>query len=105
MTLDSVAKFVLKFQHRLYYVVMSLARFNLYANSYVFLWKRGIVQGNRGWPWWSEIFGIVVFWGWYIYVVRGCGGWKTQLGYFLITNIVPSPLHVQVSANLYQAIT
>ena len=39
MLLDKFASLVLQFQHKLYYVVMSLAQFNLYANSYAFLAK------------------------------------------------------------------
>lgn len=41
MKFDEASKVLLSIQHRLYYVVMSLARFNLYANSYAFLYKRG----------------------------------------------------------------
>ncbi|KAE8192787.1 hypothetical protein CF328_g5251 [Tilletia controversa] len=37
---DAPARVFLKYQHQLYYVVMSLGRFNLYANSYGFLAKR-----------------------------------------------------------------
>jgi len=83
-------------QHKLYYFIMSLARFNLYANSYVSLWKRGIVQGKRGWPWWSEIVGVTIYWTWYIQLVRGCGDWKRSLGFILVSHMTASPLHVQI---------
>ncbi|KAL9931700.1 hypothetical protein V8E36_009486 [Tilletia maclaganii] len=40
LTFDAPARLFLKYQHQLYYIVMSLGRFNLYANSYGFLAKR-----------------------------------------------------------------
>jgi delta8-fatty-acid desaturase len=95
MVNDAFSRVFLSIQHKLFYVVMSLARFNLYANSYIFLVKSGL-QGRRGWSWWLEIVGIAFYWTWYSAVLRGCGDWKTALGYLLISHIVPSPLHVQV---------
>jgi len=99
MLLDKFASFVLRFQHKLYFVVMSLARFNLYANSYVFLAKRAFAgKRDRGgkWTFWLEVFCLILFWNWYIRVLKGTGSWTNALAYLLITNIVPSPLHVQV---------
>ena len=95
MTFDKASRLLLSMQHKLYYFVMSLARFNLYANSYGFLWKRGILQGKRGWPWWSEVVGIAIYWIWYIRVVQGCGNWKWGLVFVLVSHMTASPLHVQ----------
>ena len=99
MLLDKFASFVLQFQHKLYFIVMSLARFNLYANSYVFLAKRAFAgKRDRGgkWTFWLEVFCLILFWAWYIPVLKGTGSWKNALAYLFITNMVPSPLHVQV---------
>jgi len=99
MILDKFASFVLPFQDKLYYIVMSLARFNLYANSYVFLAKRAFAgKRDRGgkWTFWLEVFCLILFWNWYIPVLKGTGSWKNALAYLFITNMVPSPLHVQV---------
>ena len=103
MLLDKFASFVLQFQHRLYYIVMSLARFNLYANSYAFLAKRAFAgKRDRGGKWtlWLEVFCLILFWYWYIPVLKGTGSWKEALAYLLITNMVPSPLHVQVMSHV-----
>ena len=79
---------------------MALARFNLYANSYVFLAKTAFQPskaiGGRWW-WWTEVAFIGLFYCWYIRVLQGCGSWQAALGFLLVSNIVPSPLHVQVS--------
>jgi sphingolipid 8-(E)-desaturase len=100
MLFDGASKFFISMQHRLYYVVMSLARFNLYANSYVFLWKRA-THPKKGWLWWLEVAGLMTFIAWLGRVLVGVyqrtGSWKTALGYLLVSHMVASPLHVQVS--------
>ena len=100
MAFDAVAKVLITVQHKLFYIIMALARFNLYANSYIFLAKTAFqpkrAKGGRWW-WWAEIICIGFFYSWYLRVLKGCGSWPTALGYLLISNVVPSPLHVQVN--------
>ncbi|KZV77463.1 fatty acid/sphingolipid desaturase [Peniophora sp. CONT] len=96
---DRVAEIFIPFQHKLFYVVMSLARFNLYRLSYEFLWKsRNDPPRARGgrWAWWGEIVGLVFWWAWYTRVLIGTGSWGTGFMYLLVSNVVPSPLHVQI---------
>jgi delta8-fatty-acid desaturase len=98
---DRAARFFTQLQHQLFYVVMSLARFNLCRLSYAFLLKRSFAPKRaKGavWSHWLEVAGIVCFWSWYIPVLRGTGSWQKALAYLLISNVVPSPLHVQVPA-------
>ncbi|KAF8312087.1 delta 8-sphingolipid desaturase [Clavulina sp. PMI_390] len=97
MTFDGPSKVLLALQHRLYYFVMSLARFNLYGNSYGYLYKLGVIRGKRGPLFWFDIVGIAFFWVWYSYLISGVGGgWKGKLGYILISHIAASPVHVQI---------
>jgi sphingolipid 8-(E)-desaturase len=96
---DAAAKFFISLQHKLFYVVMSLARFNLYRLSYIFLLTRGakpMTSKNGRWTWALEMTGIAFFWCWFAAVLRGTGSWQTALAYLLVSHIVPSPLHVQV---------
>ncbi|GJE87650.1 fatty acid/sphingolipid desaturase [Phanerochaete sordida] len=99
MAFDAFAKVLITVQHKLFYVIMGLARFNLYANSYAFLAKTAFqppkAKGGRWW-WWTEVTFLGLFYCWYIRVLRGCGSWPVALGYLLISNVVPSPLHVQI---------
>jgi sphingolipid 8-(E)-desaturase len=100
MKFDSFANLVIRFQHLLFYAVMSMARFNLYSNSYIFLarrWKDGTRTRGGKWVWWTEIVALAFFWFWYTNIIKGCGSFKIGLAYLLVSNIVPSPLHVQVS--------
>lgn len=103
MAFDAAAKVIISVQHNLFYVVMAFARFNLYAQSYAFLAKHAFkparAVGGRWW-WWSEIFCLCLFYIWYPAVLRGCGSFKMGLAYLLVSNIVPSPLHVQVNTRV-----
>jgi len=100
LTFDRFTRFVITVQHRLFYLVMSLARFNLYRLSYHHLWitrrEPSKARGSR-WAWWLEVFALCGFLVWYGGVVRSCGPWQKGLMYLLVSNMVPSPLHVQVA--------
>lgn len=101
MFFDAFAASILQFQHILYYIIMSLARFNLYANSYAFLCKRAFESKNaRGgkWTFYLEIAGIALFWTWYTALLVHIGNWKGILGFVLVSHMVPSPLHIQVNS-------
>ncbi|KAG8887629.1 hypothetical protein FRB98_009297 [Tulasnella sp. 332] len=92
MEIDFLAKLILPIQHNLYYIVLSLARFNLYANSYIFM----ALKAKRDWTWYMELVGAAFFWTWYLRAIAGTGDWKTMLSYLLISNIAASPVHVQI---------
>lgn len=93
LTFDAPARLFLKYQHKIYYVLMSFGRFNLYAQSYTFLSK-----AKRDKWWLLEIAGVVFFWYWFAYIYLGSmESWKSTIGALLISHIVTSPLHIQVS--------
>ncbi|EJD04084.1 delta 8-sphingoloid desaturase protein [Fomitiporia mediterranea MF3/22] len=96
---DFACKLFIRIQHKLFYVVMSLARFNLYrlSCSYLFNARHANVKARGGrWSWWCEIVGILVFWAWYGAVLRGTGSWQNVLKYMLVSHVMTSPLHVQI---------
>ena len=100
LAFDRFARSIITFQHRLFYLVMSFARLNLYRLSYHHLWiTRTEPSKGRGgrWAWWLEVLALGGFFVWYGSVVRGCGSWQKGVMYFLVSNMVPSPLHVQVA--------
>jgi delta8-fatty-acid desaturase len=91
---DAPARLFLKLQHKIYYIVMTLGRFNLYANSYTFL----ALKARRDKWFYIETFGLIFFWYWFCIVYLGAmQGWGTRIAALLISHIVTSPLHVQVS--------
>ncbi|KAF8269359.1 fatty acid/sphingolipid desaturase [Lactarius quietus] len=89
LTFDRFAQSVITAQHRLFYIIMSLARFNLYRLSYLHLWitrrEPSKARGGR-WAWWLEVFALCGFFVWYGGVVRGCGSWQKCLMYLLVTH-------------------
>jgi delta8-fatty-acid desaturase len=99
MPFDRFTAIVISLQHKLFYLVMAFARFNLYANSYRFLFLKAFdtrrARGGR-WAWRLEIIGIVFFWCWFGALLKGCGSWRMALSYLFVSHIVTSPLHVQV---------
>lgn len=92
LTFDAPSRFLLRHQHKLYYAIMSLGRFNLYANSYGFLATKA--RKNRWWV--LEVVGVVCFWAWYGFVLRSLPSWSLRAAYLLISHVVTSPLHVQI---------
>ncbi|GLB36087.1 putative fatty acid desaturase [Lyophyllum shimeji] len=99
MWFDRFAQFAVAIQHKLFYLIMAFARFNLYVNSYAFLLKKAFdtrrARGGR-WAWGLEILGIAFFWWWFGRVLYGCGSWQMALAYLLVSHAATSPLHVQI---------
>ena len=99
MTFDGAGKLFVSMQHKLFYLVLSLARFNLYANSWGYLAKTAFeprrARGGRWW-WWAEVAALGLFFAWFGAVLRGCGSWPQALVYILVSHVAASPVHVQV---------
>ncbi|KAF7966251.1 hypothetical protein HWV62_39421 [Athelia sp. TMB] len=99
MHFDRVAKFFIAIQHKMFYIVMAFARFNLYALSYGFLFRKAFdtrrAKGH-GWSWALEVLGLAFYWTWFGAVLRGCGSWKMMIAYLVVSHAVTSPLHVQI---------
>ncbi|PWN52749.1 hypothetical protein IE53DRAFT_384805 [Violaceomyces palustris] len=92
LAFDSASRFFLRFQHRLYYVVMSLGRFNLYANSYGFL----ALKARRDRWLLLETVGLLVFWTWFGGLLASLPSWRMRLAYLMVSHVTTSPLHVQI---------
>ncbi|KAJ5692447.1 Delta 8-(E)-sphingolipid desaturase [Penicillium macrosclerotiorum] len=100
MTFDALCKMTLKIQHYSYYPIMMLARFNLYRLSWEYLLKGQAPK--RGPAWWHiylEIAGQVFFWYWYCYLVvyKTIPDWGSRMTFLLVSHIISSPLHVQIT--------
>lgn len=76
---------------------MSLARFNLFAESYMYLLFRAPSGFYRN----LELAGVAFFWLWFGKGVLGSiPDFGTRIGFLLLCFVVTSPLHVQVSLDL-----
>lgn len=95
MAMDAFSKVLIGVQHKVYYVVLSLARFNLYANSYGFL---ALKARRNGW-FAFEAAGVAFFWLWFGGLLYSLPNAKSRLLYLLVSHVVASPVHVQVSCD------
>jgi fatty acid desaturase len=87
---------LIRVQHLLYYPVMCVARFNLYAQSFVHVYR------NYRHDWWSlnEVFALLVFWVWFpclVYAVSGHQSTLVALAFILTSHAVAGILHVQIT--------
>ncbi|PPJ52964.1 hypothetical protein CBER1_11433 [Cercospora berteroae] len=100
MTYDAAAQFVLKYQHYLYYPILTFGRFNLYVLSwqYIFL-GQGPRKGPAWWHRYLEMAGQVFFWYWfgYLTVYKSIDtNWHRFL-YVLVSHAVTMMVHVQIT--------
>merc|ERR1711939_1033488 len=100
MTYDPVAKFMLKYQHLMYYPLLTFGRFNLYVLSWTYIF--GLQGPRKGPAWWHrylEIAGQLFFWYWYAYLTvyqSIPSGWS-RFGFVMISNMIAMPVHVQIT--------
>lgn len=94
MAFDAFSQFMIQVQHKVYYVVLSLARFNLYANSYGYLAGS---KAKRNGFWYFELCGIAFFWTYFGMMLRSLPSWRMRVAYLLVSHVACSPVHVQVS--------
>ncbi|KAJ5594219.1 Delta 8-(E)-sphingolipid desaturase [Penicillium hispanicum] len=100
MAFDAASRFMLKIQNYSYYPIMMLARFNLYRLSWEYLLKgQAPKKGPARYHIWLEIAGQIFFWYWYVYLVlyKTVPDWSSRIIFLLISHVVSSPLHVQIT--------
>jgi delta8-fatty-acid desaturase len=90
--MDAVAKFLVGFQHILFYPVMAIARWNLYAQGILFLLSGHDTTHYK----WTELTGICMFFSWMFTVAFSMPtGWET-FGWMMVSHGVAGILHVQI---------
>lgn len=100
MTYDPFAKFMLQYQHYLYYPILTFGRFNLYVLSWQYLiLGQGPRKGPAWWTRWLEIAGQIFFWTWFGYftVYKSIPTVAGRLAFVLISHMVTMPVHVQIT--------
>lgn len=89
---DAVARFFVKRQHYLYYLILSFGRFNLHRLSFVYLLSDRYVRTRK-----LEITGIVVFFVWYSKLLSTLPNWNIRIAYLFVSYMLTFPLHVQIT--------
>ena len=100
MTYDPFAKFMIRYQHYLYYPILTFGRFNLYRLSWEYLiLGLGPRKGPARWHRWFEIAGHLFFWTWFGYgiVYKSIPtGWG-RFAFVMVSHMITAPLHVQIT--------
>jgi len=90
---DSIARFLVSYQHILYYPIMSVARFNLYAQSYLLLLSNEKTEHKA-----LELSTLICFSVWFTTMVTQClGSWQEMVAYLLLSHGVAGLLHIQIT--------
>ncbi|KAJ9623923.1 hypothetical protein H2203_005369 [Taxawa tesnikishii (nom. ined.)] len=100
MTYDPFAKFMIKYQHYLYYPILTFGRFNLYRLSWEYLLLGlGPRKGPAWWHRWFELAGQVFFWTWFGYgiVYKSIPTTSGRIAFIMVSHMVTMPLHVQIT--------
>jgi delta8-fatty-acid desaturase len=100
MDFDVVAQWANKYQHYLYYPILTMGRFNLYRLSWEYLLLGlGPRKGPAWWHRWLEIAGQIFFWMWFGYGILYCSiptAWDRFI-FVMISHMATAPLHVQLT--------
>lgn len=100
MTFDAAASFLVRYQHLLYYPVLTLGRFNLYRLSWAYLLLgQGPRKGPAWWHRWFEILGHIFFWTWFGYGVLylSIPTFWSRFIFVMVSHGITMPLHVQIT--------
>ena len=100
MTYDPFARFMLKFQHYMYYPLLAFGRFNLYRLSWEYiLLGLGPRKGPAAWHRWLELVGQIFFWTWFGYFTVYCSiptAWD-RFVFVMVSHVVTMVVHVQIT--------
>lgn len=98
MNFDSIARFLVSYQHLTFYPVMCFARINLFAQSFILLLSKRKVP-NRG----QELVCLLVFWVWYLLLVSCLPNWGERIAFVIASFSVTGIQHVQFCLNHFSS--
>lgn len=92
MVFDGIARALVRYQHILYYPIMAVARFNLYAQSWILLFSK-----EKWHLKWLEGPCLVLFASWYCGVLHQLPNWNERIVFLLLSHFCSGILHVQIT--------
>lgn len=101
MHYDGFAKRLVPYQKYAYYPLLTLGRFNLYLQSWLFLLLgKGPRLGPAWWHRWFEIAGNIIFWIWFGWGIVGHipGHWDRFI-FVMTSHMITVLLHVQFTVS------
>jgi len=101
MSFDNPAsRWLVARQQYLYYPILCLGRFNLYAQSWIYLLSsQPPAKGPAWWTRWLELAGQAAFvaWFWYGTVYLAVPSGWSRFVFVMVSHVATMPLHVQIT--------
>lgn len=91
-TVDAVSRVLVRHQHLLLYVIMAVARFNLYIQSWILVIK----SPKEVRLWTLEVGGMVGFWLWLGMMLSSLPTASEVVQYLLVSHGIAGILHIQI---------
>jgi len=93
-----IAHALVRYQHIYYYIVMSVARFNLYIQSILQVWGLGVYDPKEYvWKRKLQKVTLVLFWTWLLTLTFQLPTWKSRFLFFACAHVFAGVLHVQIT--------
>ncbi|EFJ25110.1 hypothetical protein SELMODRAFT_231254 [Selaginella moellendorffii] len=98
MAFDAIARLLVSYQHWTFYLVMAVARVNLYAQSFIVaIWRKRVP--HRGW----EIGSLLFFWAWLFSLLSYLPSYSERIAFLLIAMATTGVQHVQFCLNHFSS--
>jgi delta8-fatty-acid desaturase len=107
MEYDRTARLLVPWQKYMYYPILTLGRFNLYLQSWLFLlFGKGPRKGIAWWHRYFEIIGNIIFWLWYGYgLVYHIPTHQSRFIFVMSSHMITVLLHVQFTISHFSMST
>jgi len=89
--MDAVARFLVTKQQYVFYPIMALARFNLYAQSWILLLSKERLHYRK-----TEIAALLFYASWLVAVALAQPTWLMSVAWVLVSHGVGGILHIQI---------
>jgi fatty acid desaturase len=91
LTFNALARFLVSYQHIVFFPLMAFARFNLYVQSWLLLLTESYIQHRL-----VEIFALFGFYTWLGFLISFLPSNAVRIMFILVSHVVAGILHVQI---------
>ncbi|BBN16734.1 protein MpFAD13 [Marchantia polymorpha subsp. ruderalis] len=99
MDFDAAARFLVSYQHYTFYIVMALARINLYAQTLIVAFTRKMPFSTRAW----ELGALAFYWSWFSLLLSCLPNNYHRLAFVLSAFATTGIQHVQFVLNHFSS--
>ena len=100
LSFDRISKFFVSNQHLLYYVIMGVARFNLYAQSFIHAFMQTSGRRRK-----LELLTLAIFWSWFLLLCSFIPTLSGRVVFVLLSHFIAGLLHVQITISHFSMAT